>query len=163
MNAEAILGAVDDSRFADRHRHFVDIGWGDANKHRQIVTSDTGLEVRITLPRGVFLTDGAVIADDGTDVVVVRRPPEPAITVRFDDNTGVAGARQLMLLGYVLGNQHAPIDVNDAVLAAPLLTSAEAARALLAELGVTGDVTAVAMAATGWSRTSGTHHAGHRH
>lgn len=163
MNAEAILGTIDDLRFSGRRRHHVDIGWGDAGKHRQIAISDTGIEVRITLPRGAFLADGAVIADDGTDVVVVRRPLEPAITVRFGDNTGITGARQLMLLGYVLGNQHAPIDVGDFALAAPLFTSAEAARALLAELGIAGDVTAVAMAATGWSRTSGGHHADHRH
>jgi len=162
MNAEAILGTIEDPRFAGRRRHYVDIGWGDAGKHRQVVTSDTGIQVRITLPRGVFLDDGAVLADDGTHVAVVRRPPEPAITVRFDDNTGIAGTRRLLLLGYILGNQHAPIDVGDDALTAPLFTSADAARTLLTELGITGDVTTVALAAAGWSRTSADH-AGHRH
>jgi urease accessory protein len=163
VNAESILGRAGDPQFATRRRHYVDIGWGDAAKHRQIATSDTGIQVRITLPRGMFLNDGAVIADDGANVVVVRRPPEPAIRVRFDHNTGVTAARQLVLLGYVLGNQHAPIDIGDDALAAPLFTSAEAARQMLAELGVTGDVTAVAMAADGWSRTSADHRAGYHH
>ncbi|MGB3354460.1 MAG: urease accessory protein UreE [Mycobacterium sp.] len=163
MKVHSIIGHIAESRFAGRRRHFVDIGWGDAAKHRQVVTSDSGLEVRITLPRGAFLRDGAVICDDGTDVVVVRRPAEPALTVRFDDNDGPEAARRMLLLGYLLGNQHAPIDVGGDALAAPLFTSAQAARQMLTELGVTGDVGSAVMATDGWSRTSAETHAGHHH
>ena len=163
MKVHSIIGHIGESRFAGRRRHVVDIGWGDATKHRQVVTSDSGLEVRITLPRGTFLSDGAVICDDGTDVVDVRRPTEPAITVRFDDNDGPEGARRMLLLGYLLGNQHAPIDVGADALAAPLFTSAHAARQMLTELGVIGDVGPAVMATDGWSRTSAETHAGHHH
>lgn len=159
MYAETVLGTVDEPRFADRSVHHVDIGWGDAAKHRQVVTSDTGVEVRITLPRGTFLRHGMVLADDGANMVVVRRPPEPAIRVRFADNSG----RSLLLLGHLLGNQHAPVDVDDEGLSAPLFTSAEAARAMLAELGVAGEITDAAMAPHGWAATSADHHAGHHH
>jgi urease accessory protein len=153
VNAETILGDIDDPRFTGRRRHHIDIGWGDAGKQRQLVTADTGLDVRILLPRGIFLADGAVIADDGDQVVVVRRPAEPAIVARFDQNSPYS----MLLLGYVLGNQHAPIDVDQATLAAPLFTSAHAAEHLLADLGVTGKVADVPLAARGWSRTSGAH------
>jgi urease accessory protein len=159
MLAESILGTAEDPAFAGRRRHHVDIGWGDAAKHRQLVTADTGIDVRIMLPRGAFLHHDAVIADDGTAVVIVRRPVEPAIRVRFADNT----ARAMLLLGHTLGNQHAPVDVDHDTLTAPLFTSAEAAREMLAGLGVIGEVTESAMAADGWSATSSDHHAGHHH
>jgi urease accessory protein len=107
------------------------------------------------LPRGTFLPDGAVIADDGEQVVVVRRPAEPAVTARFDQND----PRSMLLLGYVLGNQHAPVDISADSVAAPLFTSAHAAEHLLADLGVIGKVADVPLAARGWSRTS----AGHTH
>ncbi|SEH63642.1 urease accessory protein [Mycolicibacterium rutilum] len=163
MLACFVLGDIDENRFAGRRRHHVDIGWGDAAKHRQLVTADTGIEVRIMLPRGTFLRHGAVLADDGEQVVVVRRPQEPAISVRFDDNSGPAGARRMLLLGYLLGNQHAPIDVGEDALAAPLFTSAEAARSMMADLHIHGDVAPVSMAADGWTRTSADAHAGHHH
>lgn len=159
MHADAILGTAADLRFAGRTLHHVDIGWGDAGKHRQLITTDTGIEVRITLPRSTFLFDGAVIADDGTNAVVVRRPPEPAIRVRFADNTGQA----LLLLGHLLGNQHAPIDVDEDAVTVPLFTSADAARQMLADLGVVGRVHDAALAPSGWARTSADHHAGHHH
>lgn len=163
MNAEAILGHTDDPQFAGRRRHQVTIAWGDAAKQRQHVVADTGLDVRILLPRGSFLADGAVIADDGEQVVVVRRPAEPAITVRFEDNADVDGARRMLLLGYALGNQHAPIDVGQDTLAAPLFTSVVAAEAMLADLGVAGSVADVPLAAAGWSRTSGDSSHAHAH
>lgn len=159
MYADTVLGPATDPRFTGRILHHVDIGWGDAGKHRQLVTTDTGIEVRITLPRSTFLFDGAVIADDGVNAVVIRRPPEPAIRVRFADNTGQA----LLLLGHVLGNQHAPIDVDENSVTVPLFTSADAARQMLADLGIVGEVHDAAMASSGWSQTSADHHAGHHH
>jgi urease accessory protein len=163
MNAESLLGDITEERFAGRTRHHVDIGWGDAAKHRQVVSTDSGLTVQITLPRGTFLRDGAVIADDGADVVVVRRPAEQAIVVGFADNSGVAGARRMLLLGYLLGNQHAPIEVSEGGVAAPLFTSAGAALELLADLGVAGEIRHTPLAKDGWSRTSSDSHAGHHH
>lgn len=162
MKIQAIIGDVTDTRFDGRRRHYVDVGWGDAAKHRQLATTDTGIAVQIMLPRGGFLREGAVLAEWPDGIVVVRRPAEPAIVVRFDDNAGVDGARRMMLLGYLLGNQHAPIDIEGPAVSAPLMTSPEAAHRMLADLGVHGDVTSVAMAGNGWTRTSGSHD-GHHH
>jgi urease accessory protein len=159
VNADNILGAISDPAFLGRRRHHVDIGWGDATKPRQLVTADTGLQVRILLPRGTFLAHDAVIADDGEQVVVVRRPAEPAVTARFDQND----PRSMLLLGYVLGNQHAPVGISSDSVGAPLFTSVHAAEHLLADLGVTGTVADVALAARGWSRTSAAHSHAHSH
>ncbi|MGU3652361.1 urease accessory protein UreE [Mycolicibacterium sp. A43C] len=159
MIVDTVLGHVDDPAFAGRRHHHVDIGWGDAGKHRQLVTTDTGIEVRIMLPRGTFLYQDAVIADDGHAIVVVRRPAEPAIRVRFADNT----ARAMLMFGHLLGNQHAPVDVDDDGVTVPLFTSADAARDMLATMGVVGEVTDLALAGHGWARTSADDHAGHHH
>lgn len=159
MNADAILGYITDPAFASRRVHHVDIGWGDAVKPRQLVTADTGVRVRILMPRGTLLHDGAVIADDGEQVVVVRRPAEPAVVARFDQND----PRAMLLLGYVLGNQHAPVDISADSVAAPLFTSAHAAEHLLTDLGVVGKVADVPLAADGWSRTSASHAHSHSH
>lgn len=163
MKADHIVGDIADVTFTGRRRHHVDIGWGDAAKHRQVVTTDTGRVVYVTLPRGTFLRAGAVIADDGNEVVVVRRPAEEAVTVRFADNLGAVGARRMLLLGYLLGNQHAPVDVSEDRVAAPLFTSRQAAEDVLAELGVIGEVAMIALASDGWSRTSSDSHVGHHH
>ncbi|PEG35744.1 urease accessory protein UreE [Mycolicibacterium agri] len=163
MEVRSIVGDVGEDRFTHRRCHYLDIGWGDAAKHRQIGCTDTGMQVRIILPRSTFLHDGAVLADDGEQIVVVRRPEEPALAVRFDDNCGADGARRMLLLGYLLGNQHAPIDVGHDRVAAPLFTSESTARRMLAELQITADVRPVAMATHGWSRTSADAHAGHHH
>ncbi|CAA0129251.1 Urease accessory protein UreE [Mycolicibacterium vanbaalenii] len=163
MKADHIVGDIADVTFTGRRRHHVDIGWGDAAKHRQVVTTDTGRVVYVALPRGTFLRAGAVIADDGNEVVVVRRPAEEAVTVRFADNLGAVGARRMLLLGYLLGNQHAPVDVSEDRVAAPLFTSRQAAEDVLAELGVIGEVAMIALASDGWSRTSSDSHVGHHH
>ncbi len=115
------------------------------------------------LPLGSLVRTGAVIADDGNEVVVVRRPAEEAVTVRFADNLGAVGARRMLLLGYLLGNQHAPVDVSEDRVAAPLFTSRQAAEDVLAELGVIGEVAMIALASDGWSRTSSDSHVGHHH
>lgn len=163
MKAQAILGDAADPRFDRCRRHYVDIGWGDAAKHRQLVTTDTGIELRIMLPRGSFLRDGAVLAESPAGIVVVRRPAEPAVVAQFADNSGIEGARRMLLLGYLLGNQHAPVDIGASGVAAPLFTSPDAARRMLADLGVIGDITSVSLAAHGWSRTSADSDHGHHH
>ncbi|NDK90078.1 urease accessory protein UreE [Gordonia desulfuricans] len=162
IDVEGLLGHIDDRQFAGRSVVHVDIGWGDARKHRQLVRSDAGHSVRIRLPRGSFLADGAVLFDDGRLVVVVRRTAEPAVVVDFADNGGSDGARRMLLLGYLLGNQHAPLDVTADRVATPLMTSVGAAEEIVASLEITGRVEPAALARHGWSNTSADHHS-HSH
>ncbi|TYQ02051.1 UNVERIFIED_ORG: urease accessory protein [Gordonia westfalica J30] len=141
----------------------VAVGWGDATKHRQVLRSAAGRTLRLRLPRGSFLSDGTVLWQDDSLTVVVRRPPENAIVVRFDENTGTDAAARLVRLGYVLGNAHAPIEYTGETLRTPLFTSVSGAKDLLSDVGVVGRVEPVPLASHGWSSTSADHREHHRH
>ncbi|WP_422744168.1 urease accessory protein UreE [Mycobacterium sp. WMMD1722] len=158
-----ILGRADDVAFARRRICPVDISWGDARKHRQVTYAVDGRELEIRLPRGTFLFDGAVLADDGAEIVVVRRPAEDAVVVDFAENAGVDGVRGALLLGYWLGNQHAPLEVSEKQLRTPLFTGPATARDTLERMGLTGVVGRVRLAAHGWTNTSADHHHDHAH
>lgn len=147
-----------------RRIFYVDIGWGDANKHRQRITTIDGRQVEIRLPRGTALDDGVVLWDDGAEIGVVRRPKEPALVVTFAEDINVEGIQRALLLGYLLGNQHAPLEISAGELRTPLMTSESAARAMLDGLGLTGEISAVELAAHGWTNTSaGQHRGSHTH
>jgi urease accessory protein len=159
----ALIGTLAEPRFAGRGVDPVDVPWGDARKHRQILHTVAGRQVALQLPRGSFLAEGVVLVDDGDDVVAVRRPPEPAVVLAFADNSGPDAVRRALLLGYQLGNQHTPLEITTTELRTPLLTGPETAARALAELGLVGDVREVPLAAHGWSTTSADHHHGHGH
>lgn len=142
----------------------VTVSWGDATKHRQILTTAAGVEVRLQLPRGSFLADGCVLWAEAGTRIVVRRPPEAALVVRFADNADDPHLhRHLVRLGYTLGNQHAPIELTDDGIATPLFTGADAALTMLASLGITGTVESIPLARHGWSNTSADNHGLHHH
>ena len=153
-----VLGLAGDARFAGRNCDYIDIRWGEARKHRQLRHSASGRELTIDLSRGTFLAAATVLWDDGTDIVVVRRPPEDAIVVNFLENEGADGVRRALLLGYALGNQHAPLQVSRTDLRTPLMTEPGAARQMLVSLGLKGAVTQVPLAEQGWTNTSADHH-----
>lgn len=163
MYATTILGHITDPVFAQRSVDTVLVPWGDARKHRQVLTTVGGLQLSLTLPRGTFLSEGAVIADDGTTIVAISRPAEEAVVVDFADNVGVDAVRRALVFGYVLGNQHAPLEVSADQLRTPLMTSAATAEEMLRSLRLNGRVDTVALAANGWTNTSADHHHSHSH
>ncbi|GAA3508856.1 urease accessory protein UreE [Dietzia aurantiaca] len=163
MNSTTILGIASDPGYATREVDTVSIPWGDARKHRQLLTTATGRDVALALPRGTFLSEGDVVADDGTTIVVVTRPPEDAVVVDFADNTGTDAVRRALILGYVLGNQHAPLDVSVDRMRTPLMTGPETAEQMLRDLHLVGRVDRVPLAARGWTNTSADHHHSHDH
>ncbi|MEH6820746.1 MAG: urease accessory protein UreE [Dietzia psychralcaliphila] len=161
MEATTVLGHITDPEYANRSVDTVLVPWGDARKHRQVLTTLDGQQLFLTLPRGTFLSDGAVIADDGTTIVAVSRPAEDAVVVEFADNVGVDAVRRALVFGYILGNQHAPLEVSAHQLRTPLMTSAGTAEEMLRDLRLNGRVDAVALAAHGWTNTSADHHHSH--
>lgn len=166
IRVEQILGTVSDREFCGRTVYPVHITWGDARKHRQVIDLGDGREVELRLPRGALLTDGMVLWDDGIEVGVVRRPAEDAMVLEFAANAGADGVRGALLLGYWLGNQHAPLEVTDTELRTPLFTGERTARETFTRFGLTGDVRPVELAAGGWTATSADHHhhdSGHHH
>ncbi|GAA4989955.1 urease accessory protein UreE [Kineococcus glutinatus] len=163
MEATAILGSTGDPAFSGLRVDPVTVPWGDAGKHRQRLRSREGREITLLLPRGSFLADGSVLGVDGGTVVAVERPPQDALVLQFADNTGPAAVRRALLLGYALGNRHAPLEVSAEEVRTPLLTSPEVAERAFHDLGLAGRVDRVPLAAHGWSNTSADHHGEHRH
>jgi urease accessory protein len=134
-----VLGSVDEGRFAGRNVEEVTVDSCDAAKRRLRLVTEAGTDVAIDLPRGSFLDDGAVIADDGTRIVVVRRKPEPALVIRFApgltrEQLAAAAAR----VGHAFGNQHTPLDVSGEELLVPITTSADVAVETVRTLGLDG-------------------------
>ena len=124
----ALLGDVDEPRYAGRRRDPVSVTHADASKRRLRLTSAGGADVAIDLPRGSYLYDGAVLDDDGERIVVVERKPEEALVVRFSPSLSREQlAEAAVRIGHAFGNQHVPVDVSEGAILVPVTTSAELA------------------------------------
>lgn len=134
-----ILGDRDAEPFAGRRVDTVGVAAADASKRRLRVASEAGLDLAIDLPRGSFLRDGAVIADDGTTIVVIVRSAEEVMRVtisrKLDSDTRVAAA---LRIGHAFGNHHVPAEVVGDELVVPITTSPEIAKRTLDLLGLQG-------------------------
>ncbi len=134
-----ILGHRDEARFAARHVDEVSVSAEDASKRRLRLRTESGRDVGVDLPRGSFLADGAVLDDDGDQIMVVHRPPEPIMRVRIDraldSDARVAAA---LRLGHAFGNQHVPVEVAEGELLVAITTSQDVARRTLEALHLDG-------------------------
>ena len=93
----------------------------------------------LTCPRGSFLRDGAVLADDGERVVVVSRTPEEIMRVTISGQLdGEARVSAALRVGHAFGSQHVPVEVRDGELLVPITTSREVATRTLETLGLDG-------------------------
>jgi urease accessory protein len=156
-----VLGSADDPRFRGRRVERLAIDWSEASKGRLRRTTEADTDVAIDLPRGTYLADGAVLADDGERIVVVERRRERALVVRLDPSLAQEElVRAAVLLGHALGNQHTPVEIDGLALRVPLTTSEAVARATVARLGLHGAEVEVAEVALGAARPLA---AGHAH
>jgi urease accessory protein len=157
------VGRVEEPRFAGRRVVAVSVAWDEAARRRLRRRAADGTDVAIDLERGAYLADGTVLDDDGERVVVVARPVEPALVVRFDMRLPPAClVAQALAVGHAFGNQHVPIDLEEGVARIPLTTSEAIARATVEALSLEGAVVSVGDVALGRFRPlSGGH--GHAH
>lgn len=82
-----------------------------ASAHR-VCVSEQGRRIPLSLPRGVELQDGDILAYDGDTVVVAVAAPEALYVIRGGSDP-VAWA----VIGYQLGNLHRPVRfLEDALL-----------------------------------------------
>lgn len=156
-----ILGRRDEPRFAGRRVEPLRVDWDEAAKRRLRRETDSGTDVAIALPRGSYLSDGAVLDDDGRRIIVAERREERALVVSFD--TGIPAQRlaeQALRLGHAFGNQHAPVEIDGAEVRVALTTSEEIARATVDGLGLDAVRTEVRSVALARDRPLG---AGHDH
>lgn len=163
VRVTALLGRRDEPRYQGRAVDALPVSWAEASKRRLRRTTSGGADVAIDVPRGTYLSDGAVLADDGARIIVIARAPEEALVLTLPDERD-AVIRAAALVGHAFGNQHVPIDVHDGTIRVPLTTSEEIARATVAALGLTGvgvSVERVALAAE--APMLGGHGHGHDH
>jgi urease accessory protein len=135
----AVLGDEHDPAFLGRDRDELALTSVDATRHRQRSRSASGVDVIIELPRGTYLADGAVLADDGGTVIVARRRPESAVVVTFAADRPVAEAiASAARLGHAFGNQHTPIEVHDREVRIPVRTTVDIVRSTIDQLDLAG-------------------------
>jgi urease accessory protein len=158
-----IIGRRDEPRFAGRRVERLLVAWDEASKRRVRRATDAGTDVAVDLPRGAFLADGAVLADDGRRVIVAERRLEPALVLLFEPEAPPERlVEQALRVGHALGNQHVPVEVDGGVVRVPLTTSEEVARATVDTLGLDAVRVEVAPAALGREAPLQTSHAHRR-
>ncbi len=119
-----LLGTIDERRFRELRRDYVDVAWFDARKSRQRVVSEGRIELELCLPAGAFISDGAVLWAGQDSVLVARREPARACRISFSASADpLTALREAAILGHALGNQHVPIEFDGEELLAPVLTS----------------------------------------
>lgn len=139
LHATEILGDAREARFAGRRAERLLVSSADAPKRRLRGRTDAGTDVAVDLPRGSYLRDGAVLADDGERVVVVERSPEEALVVRLDPSLPPALLVECAArLGHAFGNQHVPVEIEDGEIRVPVTTSREIAEETVRALGLPG-------------------------
>jgi urease accessory protein len=139
LTADRILGDRDDPGFRGRRVECLQLDCAEAAKRILRRATDAGTDVAVSLPRGSYLADGAVLADDGERIVVVQRRPEPALLVSFSPELDRAGLIDAAVrIGHAFGNQHVPVEVHGNEVRIPITTSAELARETVARLGLPG-------------------------
>lgn len=119
-----LLGSADEPRFAGRRSEFLSVAWAEAGRRKLRRATDAGTDVAVDLPSGGYLADGAVLDDDGARIVVVARPAERALRVRFASTPSHADlVTRVAHVAHAFGNQHVPVDVVDGEVRVPVTTS----------------------------------------
>lgn len=139
-----LLGDADEPRFDGRRRDPASVDAADAAKRRLRLTTASGEDIAVDLPRGSYLHDGAVLADDGARIVVVERSAEPALVVRLSPALPHAALVEAAArVGHAFGNQHVPVEVTDGAIVVPITTSAALASETVRALHLDGVEVAV--------------------
>jgi urease accessory protein len=145
LSVGGILGDRHEPRFRGRRIERLRVDSADAAKRILRRTTDAGSDMAIALPRGSYLADGAVLADDGKRIVVVERLPEAAMVVSFSPTLSRAQLLDAAVrIGHAFGNQHVPLEIEGDKIHIPVTTSAEVVRQTIARLGLSGVSTALA-------------------
>jgi urease accessory protein len=161
---QSILGRADEPRFAGRRVERLMVTSADASKRRIRGRTDEGSDIALDLPRGSYLEDGAVLADDGARIVVAERQPEDALVIRLSPLLAYAElVRQAALAGHAFGNQHVPVEVVHGEIRVPITTSREIAAATVERHELEGAELSFALVPFGRSRPLAVAHAHHEH
>ncbi|MFO1324361.1 MAG: hypothetical protein U1F15_09875 [Burkholderiales bacterium] len=126
---EHVLGNAAEPQWAARlaagHVEALALDHWEAQKNRFRKKTDAGLEIAVSLDRGVFLRDGDVLLwDEATGrVVVARINMRDVMVIHLDElsaQSPAIAARTCVELGHALGNQHWPALVKGTQVYVPL-------------------------------------------
>jgi len=128
VRVDAVLGNIADPQWqtivADAEVDLLVLDQWEAQKSRLRRTTRGGLEIALSLERGVQLRDGDVLARDGDGTVVVARidlKDVMAIELSGLRDTAPEVLMQTCLeLGHAIGNQHWPAVVKGTTVYVPL-------------------------------------------
>ena len=135
--ARNIIGKVGNPIFADRKVDWIDVPSFEATKRIMRCKTELGTEIAIELPRGSYLSDGAVIADTGDVIIVIRRQPEDALVIRFDRTADPEIlVEDVAKVGHAFGNQHLPMEVDGLEIRVPITTSQSVMEHTLEHIGL---------------------------
>ncbi|MBL8579891.1 MAG: urease accessory protein UreE [Mesorhizobium sp.] len=126
---EKTLGNIKDAAWHER-AHKADVEYlvleqWEAPKNRLRKTSDSGLELAISLSRSEHLHDGDVLYHDAEAgrIVVARIALKEVMVIEMQDLEGLSPAEILRIsfeLGHGLGNQHWPAVIKGTTIYVPL-------------------------------------------
>jgi urease accessory protein len=135
--ARKIIGKVGDKMFAGRGVDWIDVPSFEATKRIMRCKTESGTEISIELPRGSYLSDGAVVADTGDVIIAIRRQPEDALVIRFDSTTDTEMlVEDVAKVAHAFGNQHIPMEVHGLEIRVPITTSQSVMEHTLEHIGL---------------------------
>ena len=126
---EAVLGNAADpqwsQRIAEGEVDRLALDHWEAQKNRFRKRTELGLEIAVSLDRGVFLRDGDVLLWDAgaRRAVVVKIALREVMVIRLDELGAASGEiamRTCLELGHALGNQHWPALMKGSSVYVPL-------------------------------------------
>jgi urease accessory protein len=160
IHVQAILGDAGEPGFSGRRVERLLVDSSEAAKPRLRRRTDAGKDVAVDLPRGSYLRDGAVLADDGETIVVVARKPEEAAIVRLSPElSGAELLSEAVRLGHAFGNQHVPLEIEGEEIRVRVTTSREIVAETLQALALRG--ASVSFGAVPFALERPSLHAGH--
>jgi urease accessory protein len=120
---QTILGNTSEAPFQDRPVDYLVLDQWEAQKSRFRKHTEKGVEVAVSLTRGVFLRDGDVLYEDEQGLIVAHIHLKEVLRIDLSellDKSPELMVRTAVELGHALGNQHWPAVVKGSRVFVPL-------------------------------------------
>jgi len=121
MMLQQVLGNVSDSDYAAMTLDPIYLTSEQMAKGHQKIRSESGTEINLSLPKGVALEDGDVLACEGSVMIAVQAIEEDLINISSGSKCDWAAA------AYTLGNLHKPVRFSADAIRTPYTAESVAA------------------------------------
>lgn len=120
---DTILGNLKDPEFQNQPVDYIVLDQWEAQKTRFRKNTEKGMEVAVSLKRGLFLRDGDVLHQDENGLIVAHVHLKEVLRIDLSDlldKNPELMVRTAVELGHALGNQHWPAVVKGSQVFVPL-------------------------------------------